>query len=59
MTGGELKRWLKAQGCTFEEGTNHTKIILGDKVSYMPRHWTKQVATGTLKRILKDLNLKM
>lgn len=59
MTGNELKRWLKAQGCTFKEGTNHTKVILGAKSSYLPRHWQQQVKIGTLKAILKDLDLKM
>jgi mRNA interferase HicA len=59
MTGSELKRWLKAQGCTFQESTNHTKVTLGQNVTWLPRHWTKQVKTGTLKKILKDLDLKI
>lgn len=28
MKASELKRWLKAQGCTLEEGTRHTKVML-------------------------------
>ena len=54
----ELKRWLKGQGRSFGEGTNYTKITLGSKVSWMPRHPAKEIKQGTLRAILSDLNLK-
>jgi mRNA interferase HicA len=58
MTANELKRWLKAQGCTFVEGTNHTKIILGQHTSQLPRHPAAQIKTGTYNAILKQLGLR-
>lgn len=30
MKQSEFKRWLAAQGCTFENGTKHTKVYLGE-----------------------------
>ncbi len=59
VTASELKRWLKKQGCTFEEGTKHTKVILGAKATRMPRHPSQELKSGTLQAILKDLDLKM
>jgi mRNA interferase HicA len=59
MTASELKRWLKKQGCTFQEGTKHTKVILGSKATRIPRHPSQEVKTGTLNSILKELALKM
>ena len=55
----ELRRWLKKQGCAFVEESRHTRIVLGSKVSRMPRHPAKEIKTGTLQVILKDLDLKM
>jgi len=37
----------------------HPEIVLGSKVSRMPRHPAKEIKTGTLQSILKDLDLKM
>ena len=59
MTASELRRWLRSHGCKFEDGTRHTKIILGSRISFMPRHPSKEIKTGTLRAILKDLGLKM
>jgi mRNA interferase HicA len=59
MKASELKRWLKQRGCTFVEEARHTRIILGEKISRMPRHPAKEIKTGTLQSILKDLGLKM
>jgi mRNA interferase HicA len=59
VRASELRRWLKKQGCTFVEESRHTRIVLGSKVSRMPRHPTKEIKTGTLQSILKDLDLKM
>ena len=58
MTVSELKRWLRRQGCTFEEGTKHTIIRLGKLRTSLPRHPTQEVKPGTLNDILKDLGLK-
>lgn len=58
MTASELKRWLKAQGCTFEEGTRHTKVMLGRRVSQIPRHPSAEIRSGTMSAILKQLGLR-
>ncbi|MGJ5819055.1 type II toxin-antitoxin system HicA family toxin [Paludibaculum fermentans] len=59
MKSSELRRWLKKQGCRFVEESRHTRIILGSKVSRMPRHPAKDIKTGTLQSILNDLGLKI
>jgi hypothetical protein len=28
LTASELKRWLRKRGCSFEEGSKHTKVML-------------------------------
>ncbi|MGD0667588.1 MAG: type II toxin-antitoxin system HicA family toxin [Bryobacteraceae bacterium] len=59
MKASELRRWLKKRGCAFVEESRHTRIVLGSKVSRMPRHPAKEIKAGTLQSILKDLNLEM
>lgn len=58
MTASELKRWLKSQGCTFEEGNKHTKVTLGNRTSQIPRHPSLEIRTGTLNAVLKQLGIK-
>jgi predicted RNA binding protein YcfA (HicA-like mRNA interferase family) len=58
VTHSELKRMLRAAGCSFEEGKKHTIVRLGSRFSVMPRHATKEVPVGTLRAILKALGLK-
>ena len=58
MTASELKRWLKARGCSFEDGTKHTQVKLGSRISQIPRHPSTEIRTGTLNAILKQLDLK-
>jgi hypothetical protein len=41
------------------EESRHTRIVLGSKVTRMPRHPAKEIKMGTLQSILKDLDLKM
>jgi mRNA interferase HicA len=59
VKASELRRWLKKQGCTFADESRHTRIMLGSKIARMPRHPAKEIKTGTLQAILKDLDLKM
>jgi len=54
----EFVRWLKQFGATFEEGANHTKVKLNGKTSFLPRHPSKEMKTGTVEAIKKQLNLK-
>jgi mRNA interferase HicA len=58
VTAGELKRWLRRQGCSFQEGARHTKIMLGNRTSQLPRHPATEIRAGTLQAILKQLGLQ-
>lgn len=61
MTHSELVKKLKKGGCTLtQHGTNHDEWyspITGNTFQ-VPRHPSKEVATGTANRILKDAGLK-
>jgi mRNA interferase HicA len=59
VKASELRRWLRKRGCAFVEESRHTRIVLGARVSRMPRHPAKDIKTGTLQSILKDLDLEM
>ncbi len=57
MSHDELLRYLKAHGATFEEKTRHTMVRVGGRTTILPRHGRKEVPTGTLHAILRDLGL--
>jgi predicted RNA binding protein YcfA (HicA-like mRNA interferase family) len=59
MKASELKRWLKQRGCTFVEEARHTRIVLGGEDFTNAAPSAKEIKTGTLQSILKDLGLKM
>jgi len=54
----EFVRWLKLQGATFKEGTNHLKVYLNGKQTILPRHPSKELKTGLVEGVKKQLNLK-
>jgi mRNA interferase HicA len=56
-TASELTRRLAKVGCSFEEGKKHTKVILGGKFTFIPRHPSKEIKSGTLRSILRKLNI--
>lgn len=62
MNAQELKKLLAAKGCTFETkkaGHGHLVVWRGDKRTELPMHGSrKELGTGLVKRILKDLGLK-
>ena len=61
MNANELKRWLTARGCTFEThkgGSGHLTVRRGDKTSQLPMHGRKELGTGLVAKIKKDLDLK-
>lgn len=58
MKQSEFVRLLKQAGATFEEGTNHTKVKLNGKTSFLPRHPAKELKTGLVEGVKKQLNLK-
>jgi len=60
MTTRELKKKLIDAGWVFMEGSKHTRAMNPNKpdtIISIPRH-TKDLAKGTLDRILKDAGLK-
>ena len=62
MNAQELKRLLAAKGCKFEThrgGSGHLTVRRGDRKSQLPMHGGgKQLGTGLVNKILKDLGLK-
>jgi mRNA interferase HicA len=58
MNTNELRRHLAKLGATFIEGSSHTKVTLNGRKSVIPRHGAKDLKTGTLRAILKQLGLK-
>ncbi|MDR2726475.1 MAG: type II toxin-antitoxin system HicA family toxin [Deltaproteobacteria bacterium] len=62
MNARELKRYLAAKGCTFANhagGSGHLTVRLGARVSQLPVHGKgKELGTGLVQKILKDLGLK-
>jgi mRNA interferase HicA len=61
MNAKELKKWLAAQGCTFEThkgGSGHLTVINGEKTSQLPMHGSrKELGKGLVSKIKKDLGL--
>ena len=62
MNAQELKKWLAAQGCTFEtrkSGSGHIIVRRGDRKSELPMHGgRKELGTGLVNAIKKQLGLK-
>jgi mRNA interferase HicA len=59
MKSSEFKRWLERQGAAFTSGRgSHLKIELNGKSSVMPMHKSKEIGTGLVAKIKKDLGLK-
>jgi mRNA interferase HicA len=54
----EFVRWLKQFGATFEDGTNHTKVKLNGRTSFIPRHPGKELKRGLVEAVKKQLDLK-
>lgn len=54
-----LRRLAAARGLHFEvsEGRNHTKVVLAERRSVVPRH-SADLKIGTLHGILKQLGLQ-
>ena len=62
MNAGELKRWLRKQGCTFEfhkSGSGHVTVLCGERKSQLPMHGSrKELGTALVRKIKKDLGLE-
>lgn len=59
MKTSEFKRWLAAQGATFTPAKgSHLRVFLNGKMSVVPMHKSKEIGTGLVEKIKKDLGLK-
>lgn len=61
MNSRQFKRYLAKHGCRFETGGKggHITVIRGDRRAILPTHGgRKQLGTGLMNAILKQLNLK-
>ena len=63
MSARELKKWLVRQGCVFEGkrgGSGHLIVInpLNGKRSELPMHSRRELGTGLVKAIKKQLGLE-
>jgi mRNA interferase HicA len=58
VKSSKFKRWLDKQGATFRPGKgSHLKVTLDGRNSVLPMH-NKELGTGLLAKIKKDLGLK-
>jgi mRNA interferase HicA len=58
VKSSEFKRWLALQGAIFKPGKGgHLRVELNGKISVLPIH-SKDMKTGTLQGIKKQLGLK-
>jgi mRNA interferase HicA len=60
MNANELRRWLRKQGCTFENhrgGSGHVTVRLRNRKTQLPMHGKKELGTGLVRKIKKDLGL--
>ncbi|MEX4492583.1 type II toxin-antitoxin system HicA family toxin [Haemophilus sputorum] len=58
MKQSEFLRWLIANGVTTEEGTRHIKLYYRGKQSTLPRHPSKELKTGLVNGVKKQLGIK-
>ena len=58
MKQSEFLRWLIAQGVEKKEGGNHNKLYFNGNQSVLPRHPSKEMKTGTVQAVKKQLGLK-
>ncbi|MCP4329989.1 MAG: type II toxin-antitoxin system HicA family toxin [Alphaproteobacteria bacterium] len=62
MNAREFRRWLRKQGCTFQNhrgGSGHVTVYRGDGKAQLPMHGKgKELGTGLVAKIKKDLGLK-
>ena len=60
MKYSQFKKWLKDQGVEFttQKRGSHRIIRLGNKTSVFPDHGSKEIGSGLVRKIKKDLGLK-
>ena len=59
MKYSEFRRWLVKQGAVFKPGKgSHHRVTLHGKTTVFPDHGAKEIGTGLMEKIKKDLGLK-
>jgi mRNA interferase HicA len=59
MKYSEFRKWLKDQGALFRPAKgSHFKVTLNGKSTIFPDHGAKEIGTGLVAKIKKDLGLK-
>lgn len=58
MKQSEFVKWPKDQGATFEDRTNHLRVFCNGETSHLPRHPAKELKTGLVEGVKKQLKLK-
>lgn len=58
MKYSEFRRWLLRQGCRLEAAKgSHYKVYFRDKYTIFPDHGSKEIGSGLVRKIKKDLGL--
>jgi len=61
MKYSEFRKWLEKQGATFQthrSGSSHFRVTLHGKSTIFPNHGSKEIGTGLVHKIKKDLGIK-
>ncbi|MFS2007006.1 mRNA interferase [Duganella sp. CT11-25] len=51
-------KWLKEQGVEFKQGSRHLKLYYKGERSHLPRHPSKELTTGLVEDVKRQLKLK-
>jgi mRNA interferase HicA len=58
MKYSEFRRWLLRQGCRLEAAKgSHYKVYFRDRHTIFPDHGSKEIGSGLVRKIKKDLGL--
>jgi mRNA interferase HicA len=59
MKYSEFRRWLLDRGAVFRPGRgSHMKVTLNGKSTVFPFHGAKEIGTGLVAKIKRDLSIK-
>ena len=59
MKYSEFRKWLAKQGAVFKAAKgSHFRVYLNGRQTIFPDHGAKEIGTGLVQKIKKDLGLK-
>lgn len=61
MKYSEFRKWLEKHGAEFQahrSGSSHFRVTLNGKTTIFPYHGSKEIGTGLVHKIKKDLGIK-